>query len=780
MKKKIFLLLILFLPKLIFADGIDNYYINATLLENGNLEVEEYFNLTGEYNGMERIIEYKNINAYDFYPDDSSYGGSKLHNGNGLIIKEIMAVNVDDNFNFDSLDGDKFRKVSSANRGDYAVYTSNVTSAGNTLRMYMPSYKNKAFYLKYEIENIAILHNDVGEIGWNAIGKELSEDINHLEVTINIPNNKNTIKVWAHGPLTGESEIIDQNTVKASIDYLPSYTAIDVRVVFDKEVISKSNKKSNVSALDKIIKYETDEAEKANHEREMEERRVINDIEEEFSVLDVYTSRSCYDHLLYLINSLVSIDKREPLLKRLITYQDRVDTFEYQSFKNELEDVLNDQSYYDYSSYKNAESIIDNIFSKELKDKMKKELSEVKQEIIKIERNSEIILSIIAIVSILITVGTYYIYDYIQKKRKTKVDPMYIREIPSNLYPECVGLITDSKITGNEVSAALLDLIHRKIVTFQKLDNGSYDLTYNKNAEGKTEFDDKFAKLIFGSKTTINSKKIKKIKYDDFFKWKKQTIRTLEDNGLINKYDTNQDTINGNWLSFGLVFLFTPLFFISPIFFLVHMIKKYKLVVFIRLLMYVNLLMITFSLFANRFNHISVIFSIIAIIVVIRITRKFPVKVKLKKTEKGKEEANKWQGLRNFLIDFSRIQDKEIPEVSLWEEYLIYATAFGIGKEVLKAMKIKIESANIDTSTFDNYVMFSHIDDIARITSSVKTVSASTLPLTSSKTYIPGSSYSGGGYSSGSYSSGSGSGGGFSGGSSGGGSFGGGGGGGRF
>ena len=38
--------------------------------------------------------------------------------------------------------------------------------------------------------------------------------------------------------------------------------------------------------------------------------------------------------------------------------------------------------------------------------------------------------------------------------------------------------------------------------------------------------------------------------------------------------------------------------------------------------------------------------------------------------------------------DFSLIKDKEVPELILWEKYLVYATAFGIANKVLKQLKI--------------------------------------------------------------------------------------------
>ena len=107
--------------KIVYADGINNYYIDATILNNGNLEVQEYFELDGYYNGMERILKYKNLSSIEFNKDDTLYGGSTIHNGNDIKIEEIRAVNVNSNFNFNDFDGDVFKKVEYASVGNYGV-----------------------------------------------------------------------------------------------------------------------------------------------------------------------------------------------------------------------------------------------------------------------------------------------------------------------------------------------------------------------------------------------------------------------------------------------------------------------------------------------------------------------------------------------------------------------------------------------------------------------------------------------------------------------------------
>lgn len=774
--KKILLMLISFIfPFIVYANTIDNYYINATIKDNGDLLVEEYFYIDGTFNGMERIINYKNINAYDFVESASSYGGSKLHNGNGIEILEVRALPKDENFDFENIDGNLFSKVSSASKGDYEVYTENRSSYGSTIRIFLPSYKDEAFYIKYLLKDMAILHNDVGELGWNVVGDSLANPTNNLIVKVNIPDNKNIIKVWGHGPLNGYTKILSNSEVTANITDLSSNAAVDIRVAFDKNVIKNSSKKSNVDALDKIIKYETSEAEKANYEREINELNTIHSIDYLFKALEKTPSFYNYSELNYLISSLNNIDKKNEYYTRLYQFQDKVDDYEYKIFKEKL-----DMAYYDYYYYEEASEIIDNIFNEELKLKMQNELKIVKNKIVKREVKNELGLTIVSLSSIGLTYLVYYLKIKLKKIKKAKVDPLYIREIPSSLPAECVGLLTDSVLNGNEVSAALLDLIRRKIISFEKKENGSFDLIYNFDNENITEDDKEFAVLIFKRKQRVNSKKIGKIDYEKFNRWKKTTINKLRNKFLILKYDEESEEINGNLLTLGIVFLISPLFFVGIILITIFIIQRYKSKFFIWLFIPLNIILIILSLFTNHFIKFAYIFSIVAIILIKIMIRKFPTKLKIKKTEKGIEEANKWNGLRNYLIDFSIISDREIPEIELWEKYLVYATAFGIGKEVLNSMKIKLDNEKIDINMYDNYIIFNNINEIGNVISSVNSVSAKAAASSAIRTNFPSGGGSGGSSFGGGFSSGSGGGGGFSGGSSGGGSFGGGGGGGTF
>ena len=51
-------------------------------------------------------------------------------------------------------------------------------------------------------------------------------------------------------------------------------------------------------------------------------------------------------------------------------------------------------------------------------------------------------------------------------------------------------------------------------------------------------------------------------------------------------------------------------------------------------------------------------------------------------TKKGLEEYEKVRGLRDYLLDYSLIKERDIKSVIIWDKYLVYATAFGISSKV--------------------------------------------------------------------------------------------------
>ena len=102
-----------------------------------------------------------------------------------------------------------------------------------------------------------------------------------------------------------------------------------------------------------------------------------------------------------------------------------------------------------------------------------------------------------------------------------------------------------------------------------------------------------------------------------------------------------------------------------------------------------------------------------------------------KKTERGIEHYTQWKAFKKFLLDFGRFDEKELPEIVLWDLYLVYATVLGIADKVSKSMEIKIKQLNETNPDLGNvlitnmYLNTMFTSNLSKTISNVKTQSVS-------------------------------------------------------
>lgn len=772
--------------------GIEYYYVNATIEENGDLIVEEYFKLNGYFNGFDRIINFSNPNTPLFNANLSSYGGSSLHNGNGIELLEMKALNKSSNFNFTDFNGDVFSQVTSGASGDYGVYEKNDSNIGMSLRIYLPSYKNKAFYLKYRIKNMAILHEDIAELGWNILGTELSESIKNLIVYVNIPNNKE-VKVWAHGPLYGESKIINPNKIMVKVANLDAYEPIDVRLVFDKLAIKDSLKKSNVKALDKILVYEEEAAKIANEKRQ----EILDNAQNEaMSVINhcmEYRSRYCLKQSKEYLKNIYDVNLQKE-------YAEKIKQIELMIIEDEKNNAIYDVKMFEenleYFYYKEAlESVgilSDGTLKSELQNRINAALELLKEK----EYKQEQVRCLVAIIDIIIVLGVmYWLYKKYAENPPVEFNQKYFRDIPSEMSPLTLSYLMYKKVNKYAISAEILNLIRKKKVIYEDLGRKNSTLTLI-SEEDLNDNEKRVVDLIFYKKK-IQLKELEKYAsnhYSYYLRKYDNIIDGAERECINNDFYQKEEErfsilekIFKTFFSILLAVLCLLIITVNPfaviIILITFLLKKgrnktktlkgVKWKVYANLVFSLNIIFLFIyliysitSIHFNRFSYQYIAFAILVTIICMIIKNNFR-----KRTAKGALEYAKWKGLYNFLKDFSKIDDRELPEVSLWEEYLVYATLFGIAKKVNKSMSLKVKDleTTYDFATISNmYYLNKHI---------TRAIYSSKSHAVSAKTSHDFSSSSGGSSSGGSWSSGSGGGGGFS---SGGGSFGGGGGGGRF
>lgn len=229
---------------------INRYIVNAEALSNGDMKVEENvdFTFNGSFNGVTKEI---------LFPE-----GTSIDN---LIVNE---------------GGKNYRMASSAVKGSSDVYTLEPKSSeAIMLWIYAPSSNmDRSFRISYNIKNAAKKYNDTAELYWKFIGSENKTPISETSISIKLPAEakKEDIKVFAHGPLTGNSSIVDNRTVNLTINNLPEGRYVEARILFPPQLISGAKRVYAKEALSKILSEEALLAEEANKAREEARNQVQN------------------------------------------------------------------------------------------------------------------------------------------------------------------------------------------------------------------------------------------------------------------------------------------------------------------------------------------------------------------------------------------------------------------------------------------------------------------------------------------------------------------------
>ena len=77
-------------------------------------------------------------------------------------------------------------------------------------------------------------------------------------------------------------------------------------------------------------------------------------------------------------------------------------------------------------------------------------------------------------------------------------------------------------------------------------------------------------------------------------------------------------------------------------------------------------------------------------------------------TAKGKEELAEVMGLKKYLEDFSLISEREISETIIWQDYMVYATLFGIADKVIKQFEKVYPDRVPEFENYNRNVIIAH------------------------------------------------------------------------
>lgn len=336
----------------------------------------------------------------------------------------------------------------------------------------------------------------------------------------------------------------------------------------------------------------------------------------------------------------------------------------------------------------------------------------------------------------------YKFYNKNDKEYRSEFNGKYFRDFPEEYTPSTVSYLMNKSINNLSFNAGILDLIRKKAITIEEVTIDKKGLFKNKqqkdyklsrnmnfNLDTLSTSEKKLFNLLIGtvgngdyvilgdmkefSKDYNNAKRL----ISGYDSWRYACELEAE----AEEFYENTKKEKTNCILYSLIFI--PITFLA-------------------------------LLCGSNMGRVLLIdlFGILAIIYFSSAT---------KRTKKGNEQYHKWKGLKNFLADFGRLDEKDLPEIKLWERYLVYATMFGLAVKVQNAMKMNLErmnySDNIDFTYlyFDNYYFSNSMTNAVNSSLSSARGTISTHELASSSDsssggYGGGSSFGGGGFGGGS------------------------------
>ena len=313
----------------------------------------------------------------------------------------------------------------------------------------------------------------------------------------------------------------------------------------------------------------------------------------------------------------------------------------------------------------------------------------------------------------------YYIHVIFKRKNKVKNSVgKYLRELPDNSSPALVGGFMTNSINDNEILATIVDLVRRKVLTLENSDKNSIIMltgsTENLSAQEKAIVDIYINDFGDGKSLDLKS-------FGFFQKVPMSVARKFEKWRAMVQSEMNRKNLTYQGLGcLGVIFFaFFPMIFTFA-----------GLVIG----------MIT----GNKMFLLIVVMGIIL----------FVSGAKARYPRKELAEAkDKWQAFKNFLSDYSQLEEAKITSVHLWEQYFVYAVALGVSEKVVKAYKKALDMGVIDqgvnkfrTSPIFNTMFNSSFSNLNGIVS--RTNSRASFTIASSRR---SSSFGGGGgFSSGS------------------------------
>lgn len=215
--KKIIMFILLLVPSLIYAQSIDNYYLNITIEENGDTIIEN-------------IIDSK---------EPLDYLESNLPLSDTLSLSTVGGIKKNKTYDFTSLGVKEFLKTNKATTEDTDLYLLIPGSKDTTLRIY--NSPDQAYYFKYLLKDKVYSYDDLALLDLDIL--KTNYEIKNLHMIINIPKKDKVYVITSKDKKNFKSD-------KISLEYHHLKEDLSLKVIFNKDLVSLSSNNIPGNILD--------------------------------------------------------------------------------------------------------------------------------------------------------------------------------------------------------------------------------------------------------------------------------------------------------------------------------------------------------------------------------------------------------------------------------------------------------------------------------------------------------------------------------------------------
>ena len=304
---------------------------------------------------------------------------------------------------------------------------------------------------------------------------------------------------------------------------------------------------------------------------------------------------------------------------------------------------------------------------------------------------------------------------------KPSIDTIYFRDIPSNLDPAFAAELVfckqgkkEKKLYSDIYSAIILSLVRKGYIELNRINPVGNWIFSNikisiKYTPGSITTNNIFNNAVLAEPLTPTEQRM----FDLILRHSvgNEISMSLFQSRISNDYENTNSFISSIETAISNIGIYQGYFQKSNY-------KKIKSSVqnISTFMMAFGIIFITFINLVSYYSRLDLAFggyTILGLILVISsLYLKHLSKNYVLLTQFGEDEYAKWRGLYNFLNSQTLMNERTVIDLPLWEQYLVYATAFGISDKVISALKIRCpnyESSSLLSNPYYSSTSFRYV-----------------------------------------------------------------------